>query len=212
VRKQLLLVQYPQLILLKMHQMTIKTKVSGLLTTLFFTLLPTIAAANNSNSELAAALKNALDHPNSFEDKYAGQVWLTSMSHPLSRWVKDADQRFEILTMIHGEATRAGLEPGLVLALIQVESAFDSYAVSYAGARGMMQIMPFWKKEIGREDDNLMDTATNLRYGTTILAHYIKVEKGSVIRALARYNGSKGKTWYPKRVLTYWNKYWRMGE
>jgi soluble lytic murein transglycosylase-like protein len=114
--------------------------------------------------------------------------------------------------MIHAEATRANLEPGLVLALIQVESAFDNFAISYAGARGMMQIMPFWKQEIGREDDNLMDIATNLRYGTTILAHYIDIEKGSIIKGLSRYNGSRGQTWYPKRVLTYWNKYWRLGE
>ncbi|MDX1341538.1 MAG: lytic transglycosylase domain-containing protein [Reinekea sp.] len=168
--------------------------------------------AVDSNPELVQALQKAFNQPHTFEDEYVGQVWLASMSAPLSRWIDDADQRIELLKMIHAEATRAGLEPGLVLALIQVESAFDNYAISYAGARGMMQIMPFWKKEIGREDDNLMEVATNLRYGTTILAHYIDVEDGSVIRALARYNGSRGQTWYPKRVLTYWNKYWRMGD
>ncbi len=164
------------------------------------------------NSDLISALQLAVSDEHSFEDAYVGQVWLASMSTPLSRWIKDENKRIQLLTLIHQEATRAGLEPGLVLALIQVESAFNHYAVSVAGARGMMQIMPFWKKEIGREDDNLMDIPTNLRYGTTILAHYIEVEKGSVIRGLARYNGSRGQTWYPKRVLTYWNKYWRMGE
>jgi len=168
-----------------------------------------IPMAYADNQELVGALQKAFNDTHSFDDKYVGQVWLASMSEPLSRWVDDADERITLLKLIHAEANRAGLEPGLVLALIQVESAFDSYAISYAGARGMMQIMPFWKKEIGREDDNLLDTATNLRYGTTILAHYIEIEKGSVIRALARYNGSKGQTWYPKRVLTYWNKYWR---
>lgn len=185
------------------------------LTTWVITLVFTFSQASRADapeSELVAALKSAVNADHSFEDEYIGQVWLASMSEPLSRWVDDADQRITLLKMIHNEATRAGLEPGLVLALIQVESAFDNYAISYAGARGMMQIMPFWKKEIGREDDNLMDVATNLRYGTTILAHYLDLEKGSVIRALARYNGSRGQTWYPKRVLTYWNQYWRMGE
>ena len=165
-----------------------------------------------ANPALVAALKAAVANDHGFADAYVGQVWLASMSTPLSRWVNDDQERIELLTMIHKEATRAGLEPGLVLALIQVESAFNSYAVSVAGARGMMQIMPFWKKEIGREEDNLMDVPTNLRYGTTILAHYIEMENGSVIRGLARYNGSRGQTWYPKRVLTYWHRYWRIGE
>lgn len=144
-----------------------------------------------------------------FAESYEGQIWLSRMAKPMSRWIDNPTQGRELLIKIHKHATKAGLEPGLVLALIQVESAFDNYAVSYAGARGMMQIMPFWKKEIGQESDNLMDIETNLWYGTTILAHYIKVEKGSVIRALARYNGSRGQTWYPKRVLTYWHQYWR---
>lgn len=174
--------------------------------------LPVIGLANEEEAGLIESLKTAFDEEHAFEDEYIGQVWLASMATPLSRWITDHNEQVRLLTMIHKEATRAGLEPGLVLALIQVESAFDSYAVSYAGARGMMQIMPFWKKEIGREEDNLMDVATNLRYGTTILAHYIDVEKGSLIRALARYNGSRGQTWYPKRVLTYWHQYWRMGE
>ena len=145
------------------------TLIDKYLTVLLLTLttfaMPTIAQAddNAGDSDLAQSLKLALTSADSFEDQYAGQVWLAAMSEPLSRWIKDPQQRLELLTMIHREATRANLEPGLVLALIQVESAFDSFAVSYAGARGMMQIMPFWKKEIGREDDNLMDVATNLR-------------------------------------------------
>lgn len=174
--------------------------------------LSLVGRADSGNDGLIESLKTAFDEEHAFEDEYVGQVWLASMATPLNRWIKDRDYQIKLLTMIHKEATRAGLEPGLVLALIQVESAFDSYAVSYAGARGMMQIMPFWKNEIGREEDNLMDVATNLRYGTTILAHYIEVENGSLIRALARYNGSRGQTWYPKRVLTYWHQYWRMGE
>jgi soluble lytic murein transglycosylase-like protein len=165
-----------------------------------------------ADDALVESLKAALSQPNTFEDQYIGQVWLAAMSTPLSRWIKDPDERIELLTLIHSEATRANLEPGLILALIQVESAFDCYAVSYAGARGIMQVMPFWKKEIGREEDSLLECATNLRYGTTILAHYLEIEKGSLIKALARYNGSRGQTWYPKRVLTYWHQYWRIGE
>jgi len=192
--------------------MTLFSKLIASLGLLSLALAGNLAQADDADTELAAALNSALNQPNSFADPYIGQVWLTSMSKPLSRWIPDAQQRLDLLTQIHQEAVRAGLEPGLVLALIQVESAFNSYAISYAGARGMMQIMPFWKQEIGRDDDNLLDTATNLRYGTTILAHYISIEKGSVIRALARYNGSRGQTWYPKRVLTYWSNYWSMGE
>ena len=182
------------------------------LTLLTTYLVSSVVLAQEAETDVAKALKSALSASESFEDEFAGQVWLTAMSQPLSRWIDDPEERLELLTLIHRESTRANLEPGLVLALIQVESAFDHYAVSYAGARGLMQIMPFWKKEIGRTDDNLMEIETNVRYGTTILAHYIEVEKGSVIRALARYNGSRGKTWYPKRVLDYWYKYWRLGE
>ncbi|MBU2863037.1 lytic transglycosylase domain-containing protein [Reinekea forsetii] len=166
----------------------------------------------DSNESVANALKSALEQSTSFEDPYMGQVWLATMSQKLERWVEDPEERITLLTKIHAEATRANLEPGLVLALIQVESAFNGYAISSAGARGMMQIMPFWKKEIGREDDNLLNVDTNLRYGTTILAHYIEIEKGRVIPALARYNGSKGQTWYPRRVLNYWYKYWRFDD
>lgn len=174
--------------------------------------MASFAVADSEKNQLINVLKTALSESHSFEDEFVGQVWLASMSDPLSRWVKDTEERVKLLTMIHAEASRTGLEPGLILALIQVESAFDGYAISYAGARGIMQVMPFWKKEIGREEDNLLDVATNLRYGTTILAHYIELEKGSIIKGLARYNGSRGQTWYPKRVLTYWNQYWRMGE
>ena len=195
-----------------MRLMAIFSKFIALLGSLALALTANLARADAVDNELAAALRSALNQPNSFADPYIGQVWLASMTEPLSRWLPDAQQRLILLTQIHQEAVRVGLEPGLVLALIQVESAFDPYAISYAGARGMMQIMPFWKQEIGRENDNLMDTATNLRYGTTILAHYLRIEDGSLVRALARYNGSRGQTWYPKRVLTYWRNYWRLSD
>ncbi len=171
--------------------------------------LAPVQAEENPDPQLLASLETALAQDGSFEDRYVGQVWLASMSTPLGRWVKPADERIDLLSRIHREATAAGLDPGLVLALIQVESNFDQYAISSAGARGMMQIMPFWTREIGREDDNLFDLDTNLRYGCTILAHYLDIEDGSLIRALARYNGSRGQTWYPERVLRYWHERWR---
>lgn len=176
---------------------------------LFGLLLTHSATADEPDARLLEALQAALSQDSSFKDPYQGQVWLAKMSGQLDRWEPSPERRIDLLNRIHREATLAGLDPGLVLALIQVESNFDSFALSTAGARGLMQVMPFWKREIGREEDNLFDVDTNLRYGCTILAHYLDVEKGSLIRALARYNGSRGKTWYPERVLRYWNKYWR---
>lgn len=168
-----------------------------------------VAAEPEPDPRLIGALQTALSQESSFKDPYQGQVWLAKMSGKLDRWEPSAEARIDLLGRIHREATLADLDPGLVLALIQVESNFDDYALSSAGARGLMQIMPFWKQEIGREDDNLFDIDTNLRYGCTILAHYLEVENGSLIRALARYNGSRGKTWYPERVLRYWHENWR---
>ena len=100
----------------------------------------------------------------------------------------------------------------MVLALIEVESYFDRFAVSRVGAQGLMQVMPFWKKEIGRPDDNLTNADTNLRYGCQILQFYLQKEKGNVHRALARYNGSLGKSWYPERVFDRWRRHWYNGE
>lgn len=187
---------------------------SQLITLLLLIAATLFSVANGEEIELSTS-----SAPNEFErqidpfnNNYEGQIWLAKMSTPLSRWIKDEDARVQLLTLIYTESEKHGLEPGLVLALIQVESAFDHYAISHAGARGMMQIMPFWKAEIGTEEDNLMDLTTNIQYGTTILSHYIALEKGSLIKALARYNGSRGQTWYPKRVLTYWHKHWRVGE
>ena len=181
------------------------------LTLVLLLLLPLIKAGASTDPDprLLNALQSALSRDSSFEDPYLGQVWLAKMSGQLDSWISDPEIHIDLLNRIHREATLANLEPGLVLALIQVESNFDHFAISSAGARGLMQIMPFWKQEIGRDEDNLFDIDTNLRYGCTILAHYLEVEKGSLIRALARYNGSRGQTWYPERVLRYWHKNWR---
>lgn len=113
-----------------------------------------------------------------------------------------------LLRAVHYEATRAGLDPQLVLGLIQVESGFKKYALSTAGARGYMQVMPFWAKLIGNEESNLFHMRTNLRFGCTILRHYLDIEKGDLFRALGRYNGSLGKAEYPNLVRAAWERNW----
>lgn len=161
------------------------------------------------DAELRELLIKAVSAADSFEDRFDAEVWLTAMSHKLKRYVKDAEERLTILRHVHREATRAGLEPELVLAVIQIESAFDPYAVSVVGAQGMMQVMPFWKKEIGRPEDNLINLETNLRYGCTILRHYLDREKGKIATALARYNGSYGSYKYSRKVMGAWYDRWR---
>ena len=161
------------------------------------------------DEQLNAALKNAVQASDSFYDRFDAEVWLTAMSHKLKRYVSDSKERFKILRHVHREAIRARLEPELVLAVIQIESAFDPYAVSRVGAQGMMQVMPFWKNEIGRPDDNLINLETNLRYGCTILRHYLDREKGNIAPALARYNGSYGSFKYSKKVMDAWLDRWK---
>lgn len=157
---------------------------------------------------LLALLKKTVAQADSFEDRFDAEVWLMAKSTQLARYIPDSRERLNLLRKIHQAATRAELSPEVVLAVIQVESHFDSYAVSSAGAQGMMQVMPFWKHEIGRADDNLINVDTNLRYGCTILKYYLDKENGNLAQALARYNGSYGKTWYPERVMVAWD-YWR---
>ncbi len=134
--------------------------------------------------------------------------WMGEMSRRLEKRIPDRAYREDLLTSVHYEATRAGLDPQLVLGLIQVESGFRKYAVSGAGARGFMQVMPFWVKVIGGADDNLFHLRTNLRYGCTILRHYLDVEKGDLFRALGRYNGSLGRAEYPNMVRAAWERHW----
>lgn len=187
------------------------TLLAGLAPMLAFSAADKSTAANAASVDpaLRSALKQSISKADSFEDRYEAEVWLVSKSPSLARYVKDPDRRFRILRLVHREASRADLPPNIVLAVIQIESAFDRFAISRVGAMGMMQIMPFWKKEIGREQDNLIDLETNLRYGCTILKFYLDKEDGRWAPALARYNGSYGKTWYPEKVLTAWQKYWR---
>ena len=153
---------------------------------------------NKFREELKAALKK--DH--AFVDQFEAEVWLKDMSARLAKRAPKIPEkeRFDILRIAHREAKRYNLDPQIVLALIEVESNFDRFAISSAGALGVMQIMPFWKDVIGNENDNLMNIDTNIRYGCAILSIYIKREKKNMTLALARYNGSVGKTWYPMRV------------
>jgi soluble lytic murein transglycosylase-like protein len=134
--------------------------------------------------------------------------WLQEMSKRLQKRMPDAVMREDFLRTVHYEATRAGLDPQLVLGLIQVESGFKKYAVSSVGARGFMQVMPFWVRSIGNPDHNLFHLRLNLRYGCTILRHYLDIERGDLYRALGRYNGSLGQPQYPNLVVGAWRKHW----
>ena len=157
---------------------------------------------------LKQRLQAAVGDNNSFADQYIATVWLTDMALRLERRVKDPEERVQILQYVHEEATRVDLPPELVLAVIDIESAFDRFAVSVAGARGLMQVMPFWLVELEQPDANLFDIRTNLRMGCTILRYYIDMEDGDLTPALARYNGSTGKTWYSEKVLGRLNSRW----
>ncbi len=158
-------------------------------------------AQDEPDPELRELLRAVASEAESFDDHFAAQVWLTYMSARLERQVADAEERLTILHRVHYEATRWGLPPELVLAVIDVESNFDRFAISFAGARGLMQVMPFWTAEIGRPNDNLTQIETNVRYGCTILKQYLDKENGNLGPALARYNGSRGQRQYPNKVL-----------
>ena len=169
-----------------------------------FSVIPSVSlgAADklSYDPELARLLKQAANDATSFSDQYEATVWLTDMSYRLRRQIPDRQFRIRLLKNVHREAKRAGVEPELVLAVIEVESNFDQFAISHVGARGLMQVMPFWHKIIGRPGDNLFKLKTNLRYGCTILKYYLDKEKGNLTRALGRYNGSLGKWKYPGKV------------
>jgi soluble lytic murein transglycosylase-like protein len=172
--------------------------------------LPTATAATSErpDEELRRTLIKAIESSDSFKDRFEAEVWLTDMSHRLETRVKDPKERLTILKTVHYEAQRAELEPELVLALIDVESRYDRFAISSAGAQGLMQIMPFWLDEIGHPEDNLFHITTNIRLGCTILKYYLNREKGNLYRALARYNGSVGKYWYPNLVFNALSSRW----
>jgi soluble lytic murein transglycosylase-like protein len=169
---------------------------------------PAWAAADAPDPALRELLRQAIESSDSFIDRYEAEVWLKLNSDRAARFVPDPEERLEILRAVHYEARRASLSPELVLSVIEIESAFDRFALSIAGAQGLMQVMPFWLKEIGRPQDNLMDVRTNLRMGCTILRYYLELENGEYIPALARYNGSKGRPDYPRKVMGRWTRVW----
>ena len=165
---------------------------------------------NTKKPDIRLKLSNALKQPDSLQNSFEAEVWLTDMSARLSSYIKAPGPRIKLLRLIYNEAQKASLKPELVLAIIETESAFNQFAVSSSGAQGLMQVMPFWKDIIGRTSDNLTQVHTNLKYGCTILSLYLKQENGNITRALARYNGSLGTTWYANRVIRNWQKNWVM--
>lgn len=164
-----------------------------------------------SNSVKAMMQRSISDHASPkliFTTPQEGQAWLDEMSRRLQKRMPSQANREDFLRTVHYESTRAGLDPQMVLGLIQVESGFKKYAVSSVGARGFMQVMPFWVRSIGAKEHNLFHLRINLRYGCTILRHYLDIERGDLYRALGRYNGSLGRPQYPNLVLGAWRKHW----
>lgn len=163
--------------------------------------LQAFAAGRQEEAELGRLLQQALQDGQCFQDKFAEQVWLAAMQPKLQKLVKDPQERAQILQHVYCEAQRLNLPPGLVMAVIDVESRFDRWAVSSAGAVGLMQIMPFWPRQLGMTNQELVRIPQNIRMGCTILKHYLEREKGDYTRALARYNGSVGRRTYSDLVL-----------
>ena len=161
------------------------------------------------SASVRASLARAVNERSTVDEKDLDtRAWVGAMTGRVSTHFRDEDAAQHFLAMARYEAMRAGLDPHLVLAVIDVESKFRKYAVSRAGARGLMQVMPFWVKEIGEPAHNLFHERTNLRYGCTILRHYLDRESGNLVNALGRYNGSLGKPDYPNRVLKALRERW----
>lgn len=171
-------------------------------------LIGSVYASEPHDPELRELLQEAVLADVGFNDRFDAEVWLLDMSNRLKPFIENTKTRITLLKRLHYEATRVNLAPELVLALIEVESRFDQFAISVSGARGLMQIMPFWLEEIGISDDNLFRVRTNLRMGCTILRYYMDMEPNNLTRALARYNGSLGRQDYPNKVIDALNQRW----
>jgi len=165
--------------------------------------------AASVQAAMSKAVSDSAPLRSAFSSKVDEANWLIAMSRRLDTRMRDYKTRIAFLKSVHYEASRAGLDPQLVLGLIQVESGFKKYSVSRSGARGYMQVMPFWVKLIGARGDDLFDMRKNIRYGCTILRHYLDIEKGDLYRALGRYNGSLGMPEYPRAVEAAWKHRWR---
>jgi soluble lytic murein transglycosylase-like protein len=174
---------------------------------------PVVSAQTQAqrDPELRAIVEQAICNASCFADKYDSAVWYALMEPRLRNIVKDAAERMRILETAFCEAHRPGeqrLPPGLIMAVMDIESRFDRWAVSSAGAVGLMQIMPFWPAELGMKRHQLVDIEDNLRMGCAILRHYLQREKNDVRKALARYNGSVGRRQYPDLVVQRWTSRW----
>jgi soluble lytic murein transglycosylase-like protein len=168
------------------------------------------AADQQRDPELGDVLARAIAQAECFTDQYDSAVWYTLMEPRLRPIVKEKDERLDILQQVYCETHRPGearLPPGLVMALIAVESRFDRWAVSSAGAVGLMQVMPFWPERLGMRRYELVHVAPNIHMGCAILRYYLGYEHNDVRKALARYNGSIGKRNYPDLVLTQWTRW-----
>jgi soluble lytic murein transglycosylase-like protein len=189
---------------------------SALLVLLLAAPLPALAGAqqyeplaDSVRARLSQQVSDRAVPAMAFRSSTDAQRWLAEMDARLAHRIPDRKQRQELLRTVHYEATRARLDPQLVLGVIEVESGFRKYAVSRAGARGYMQVMPFWVKLIGQPGHNLFHLRTNLAYGCAILRFYLDVERGDYFRALGRYNGSLGQPEYPNLVLAAWRGRWK---
>lgn len=171
-----------------------------------------VLAGQEPDPQLRTALMQAIGTADSFDHRFDAEVWLADMSDRLLRYspksLPETQERLDFLKLVHSEAKLAKVPPELVLSVIEVESRFDRFAVSRSGAQGYMQVMPFWLKELDRPHDNLFHAKTNLRMGSTILKFYLDKEKGDLVKALARYNGSYGRPQYPYKVLEALNRRW----
>src|ERR1700679_2274637 len=174
-------------------------------------LVPEVRADQQRDPELKDLLQRIIGSSDCFTDKYESEVWHKSMEPRLAQFVPTHEARVEILDHVYCEAKRdpsLQLPPDLVLALIEVESRFDRWAVSPAGAVGLMQVMPFWPNQLGVQNQ-LVRVAPTIRMGCEILRYYLRVENHNWTRALARYNGSVGRNTYPALVMQRWQRAWR---
>lgn len=162
-------------------------------------------------ASVRAALARAVSERSTFDwNDMDLRAWVRAMTPRVIANFKDEEGARSFLGLVRYESLRSGLDPHMVLAVIDVESRFRKYAVSKAGARGLMQVMPFWVKEIGEPGHNLFQERLNLRYGCTILRHYLDRERGNLFNALGRYNGSLGNPEYPNRVLKAFKSRWAL--
>lgn len=171
----------------------------------------TVHAGPQQDPELRTVVQQAMQSTSCFGDHFDAEVWYKLMEPRLRPFMGDRNERIALLRTVYCETHRAGaapLPPGLVLAVLDVESRFDRWAVSSAGAVGLMQVMPFWPEQLGMQRRELVTMEPNIRMGCAILRHYLQAEHNDVRRALGRYNGSTRSREYPDRVVTRWTRYW----